>query len=258
MSIYAMNLPNQKIMETTANTILGGKVEILQPTEGYRASIDPIFLAASVQTDSTETVLDMGTGVGTAMLALAHRVKDIRITGLEFQRELVRLTGQNIKLNGFHDRLEVIHGDLLTPPPRLAASSFSQVIANPPYFESNTSVPSPRDNKALSNHDQGISLEKWVSFAHRMVKPKGFVTFVFTADRLDDLLAAFYGRFGDITLFPLWPKDGRKAKRLIVRGRKNVKSPSKILNGLIVHQEDGSYTEKANRILNGITGLNLD
>lgn len=258
MSIYAMTPSNQKTTQTSTDKILGGNVKILQPTEGYRASIDPIFLAASVQTNKTETVLDMGTGVGTAMLALAHRVKDIRITGLEFQREMVRLTSQNIKLNGFHDRLEVIHGDLLTPPPRLAASSFSQVIANPPYFESNTSMASPRDSKALSNHDQGVSLEKWVSFAHRMVKPKGFATFIFTADRLDDLLAAFYGRFGDITLLPLWPKEGRKAKRIIVRGRKNVKSPSKILNGLVVHGEDGSYTEQANHILKGLTGLNLN
>jgi len=258
MSIYAMTPSNQKSMQTSTNTILGGNVEILQPTDGYRASIDPIFLAASVQTNSAETILDMGTGVGTAMLALAHRVAGVRVTGLEFQRDMVRLTSQNIKLNSFHDRLEVIHGDLLTPPPRLAASSFSQVIANPPYFESNASVASPQGNKALSNHDQGVPLEKWVNFAHRMVKPKGFVTFVFTADRLDDLLAAFYGRFGDITLFPLWPKDDRKAKRIIVRGRKNVKSPSKILNGLVVHQEDGSYTQKANDILNGIAGLNLD
>ncbi len=253
-----MDLLNQKKMQTNTNTILGGAVEMLQPVEGYRASIDPIFLAASVQTNSAESILDMGTGVGTAMLALAHRVPGVKATGLEFQRDMVRLTSRNIKLNGFHDRLEVIHGDLLTPPPRLAASSFSQVIANPPYFESKASVASPRDVKALSNHDQGIPLEKWVNFAHRMVKPKGFVTFIFTADRLDDLLAAFYGRFGDITLFPFWPKEGRKAKRILVRGRKNVNSPSKILNGLVVHQEDGSYTQEAGAILTGLTGLSLD
>lgn len=253
-----MGLSNQKKIQTSTNTILGGAVEMRQPLEGYRASIDPLFLAASVHTNSAETVLDMGTGVGTAMLALAHRVKGVRATGLEFQRDMVRLTSQNIKLNGFHDRLEVIHGDLMTPPPRLAASSFSQVIANPPYFESNASVASPREGKALSNHDQGVPLEKWVSFAHRMVKPKGFVTFIFTADRMDDLLAAFYGKFGEITLFPLWPKEGRQAKRLIVRGRKNVNSPSKILNGLIVHQEDGSYTQSAEDILKGRTGLTLD
>ncbi len=192
-------------LQTSVNTILGGNVQLVQPIEGYRASIDPLFLAASVQANSDETVLELGTGAGTALLALAHRVPDIKITGLEFQREMVRLTSHNIKLNGFQDRLEIIHGDLLTPPPRLAASSFSHVMANPPYFESHASLESPNTTKALSNHDSGVPLEKWVQFAYRMVKPKGYASFVFTTERLDDLLAAMYGKFGEITLFPLWP-----------------------------------------------------
>ena len=243
--------------ETSTNTILGGSVQLVQPVDGYRASIDPIFLAASIQAQNDETVLELGTGAGTAMLALAHRVPNLKITALEFQREMVRLASHNIKINGFQDRLEVLHGDLLTPPPRLAASSFSHVMANPPYFESNASIESANKTKSLSNHDNGVSLTKWVDFAYRMVKPKGYASFVFTTERLDDLLAAIYGKFGEITLFPLWPKTGQKAKRIIIQGRKNVKSPARMLNGLIVHQDNGDYTPEAEAILKGAQGLDL-
>lgn len=252
-----MSLSTTTKLETSTNTILGGAVQLVQPLKGYRASIDPIFLAASIKAQRDETVLEMGTGAGTAMLALAHRVPGVKITGLEFQREMVRLTSHNIKLNSFQDRLEVIHGDLVTPPPRLAASSFSHVMANPPYFESHASIESANETKALSNHDSGVPLEKWVQFAYRMVKPKGYVSFVFTAERLDDLLAAMYGKFGEITLFPLWPKAGQKAKRLVVQGRKNIKSASKMLNGLTVHQDSGEYTLEAESILKKAHGLEL-
>lgn len=252
-----MPLKDSPPLATRTNTILDGAVQMVQPARGYRSAIDPIFLAASLDVKGSESVLEMGAGAGTALLALAHRVLDIKIIGLEFQRDMVRLASHNIKLNGFHDRLEVIHGDLLTPPPRLAASSFSHVMANPPYFETHKSTPSTLTTKALSNHGESASLETWVTFAHRMVKPKGSVTFVFSADRLDDLIAAMYGKFGEITIFPLWPKAGQKAKRFIIRGRKNIKAPSQLLNGLVVHEANGEYTQRADNILRHAKALVL-
>lgn len=78
-------------MNTTMDTLLNGQILLEQPQEGYRVAIDPIFLAASVPAHSGETVLDIGTGVGAALLCLAHRAPDVRIVGLEIQQELARL-----------------------------------------------------------------------------------------------------------------------------------------------------------------------
>ncbi len=256
--------------DVTSNTILGGRVELLQPKVGYRASIDALFLAASVSLSLQEdnktklntshpySVLDIGTGTGTALLALASRLPHIVGTGLEFQRDMVRLANQNIANNGFQDRLDVMQGDLTTPPPRLAAGSFAHVMANPPYYESQAAIESPKLSKAISNHDKGIALKQWVDFACRMLKPKGYAYFVFTAARLDDLLEPLYGRFGGITIFPLWPKAGREAKRVIVRARKNVKSDSRVLPGMIIHDVNGDYTSAAADILVNAQGIDWD
>lgn len=254
-------------LDVSENTILDGRISLLQPKTGYRASIDALFLAASVSINPEDepkskafsshphSVLDIGTGAGSALLACASRLPSISGVGLEFQRDMVRLANQNIVKNGFQDRLEVMQGDLLVPPPRLAAGSFSHVMANPPYYESQAAVESPRDTKALSNHDNGITLDKWVDFAFRMLKPKGYASFVFTAARFDDLMACLYGRFGEITFFPLWPKQGREAKRVIIRARKNVKCNARILPGMVVHDEAGEYTSEAKNILLNAGGI---
>ena len=83
-----------------------------QPAAGYRVAIDPVFLAAAVPAEPHQLVLDVGCGAGAAMLCLAARVPHSRVVGLEMQRDLVRLAGDNVILNGLEARASVMIGDL--------------------------------------------------------------------------------------------------------------------------------------------------
>ena len=84
----------------TEDRLLGGRIRLKQPAAGYRVAIDPVFLAASVPAEPHQLVLDVGCGSGAAMLCLAARVPHSRVVGLEMQRDLVRLAGDNVILNG--------------------------------------------------------------------------------------------------------------------------------------------------------------
>jgi tRNA1(Val) A37 N6-methylase TrmN6 len=90
-----------------------------------------------------------------------------------------------------------------------------------------------------------------------MARPKGGVTFVHRADRLDELLSLLHGRAGGIVLFPLWPKAGRAAKRVIVRARPGIKTPMRVSPGLVLHEEAGGYTAEAQAILRDGAALTL-
>ncbi|MEO0916318.1 MAG: methyltransferase, partial [Pseudomonadota bacterium] len=59
---------------TTDNAFLGGRLQVLQPAVGYRAGADPVLLAAAVDAGPGHSVLDVGCGVGTALLCLGTRV----------------------------------------------------------------------------------------------------------------------------------------------------------------------------------------
>jgi tRNA1(Val) A37 N6-methylase TrmN6 len=241
----------------TEDALLGGRVRLVQPADGARAAIDPIFLAAAVPAEPHQMVLDVGCGSGAAMLCLAVRVPQCRVVGLEMQRDLVRLAGDNVVRNGMEGRVSAIAGDLLQPPPRLSPGMFDHVMANPPFIARGRGTPSADPGRAAATVEGEADLADWVRFALAMVRGKGSVTFVHRADRLDALIAQLAGRAGEIALFPLWPAAGRAAHRVLVRARKQVAAPACLLPGLVLHESDGSFTPAAEAILRGGEALAL-
>jgi tRNA1(Val) A37 N6-methylase TrmN6 len=241
----------------TDDTLLGGRVRLRQPRHGYRAAIDPVLLAAAVPARSGDTVLDVGCGVGAAALCLAVRVDGCRVTGLEAQRELVHLANDNVALNGLSDRVAAMHGDLLRPPPRLEPGSFAHVMANPPFLEDGMASAPSDDAKAAANIEGEADLAAWVRFALVMARPKGSITFIHRADRMEQLLAQLSGRAGEIVVFPLWAGPDKAAKRVIVRARKSVATPTRLTPGLVLHEPDGRYTPRAEAVLRGGAALQL-
>jgi tRNA1(Val) A37 N6-methylase TrmN6 len=242
---------------TTDDALLGGRVRLAQPREGYRVAIDPIFLAASVPAGPGDMVLDAGAGVGAAALCLAWREGGCQVRGIELQRDLVRLGQRNIDCNGFAGRVEIMIGDLLRPPPRLAPSSFHHVMANPPFLQREASAPPPDRGRATAHVEGQATLADWVRFCLTMVRPKGTITFIHRADRLEALLGELRSRAGEIVVFPLWPGGSRPAGRVLVRARKDVGAPTRLAAGLVLHEPDGRYTPAAEAILRDGVGLML-
>jgi tRNA1(Val) A37 N6-methylase TrmN6 len=240
------------------DSLLGGRVRLRQPVAGYRAAIDPVLLAAAVPAREGDTVLDIGCGFGAATLCLAARVPGARITGIERERDLVRLAGDNILLNQMGGMVGAMVGDLLRPPRRLEPGTFAHIMANPPYLEGAQATKPADPGRAAARVEGEADLAAWVRFALTMVRGKGSITFIHRADRLEQLLGAFAGRAGEIVLFPLWPGLAKPARRIIVRARKGVATPTALLPGLILHEADGRYTPAADAVLRGGAALALD
>ncbi len=248
--------------DTTEDSLLGGGVRLRQPAGGYRAAIDPVLLAAAVPAGPGHSVLDVGAGVGAASLCLALRVPECSVTGLELQDTLVKLAAQNIFANDVGDRVEVIAGDLLAQQAGLFAgrfdpASFDHVMANPPYLRDGSGKAPPDESKAAAHMETSAGIESWVQFCLTLAKPRGSLTMIHRADRLEDLLAALRGEAGEIVVFPLWPKLGKPARRVIVRCRRKVKTPTRLAAGLVLHNPDGTYTPEADEILRNGRGLEL-
>jgi tRNA1(Val) A37 N6-methylase TrmN6 len=262
-------IPRDLAPEVTEDGFLGGQVRLRQPAKGYRAAIDPVFLAAAVPAVAGEKALDMGAGVGTAALLLAWRVPGLRVTGVEIDPSLLKLATENARLNHLEDRVEFMVGDLSRPPSRLVPGSFNHVLANPPYLEPGRADASPDLGRAgariegfagarIEGHAAGrrggtrpgTELEAWVRFGTVMARDGGTITMVHRADRLDDLLAVLRGRAGGITVFPLWPdRTDKPAVRVLVQAVKGSKAPMRLAQGLVLHEDGGGYTVEADAVL---------
>ncbi|MGP1395365.1 MAG: tRNA1(Val) (adenine(37)-N6)-methyltransferase [Inquilinaceae bacterium] len=235
----------------TRDLLLGGRVTLAQPAQGYRAAIDPVLLAAGVPARDGDRVLDLGCGVGAAALCLLARRPDCWVTGLELQGDLADLARRNAAA----ERFIVVEGDVAAPPEGVEAGTFDQVMANPPYLPAGRDTASPHGGKATANQEGTADLEVWIAAAHRALRPKGSLTMIHRADRFAEVCGLLTPRFGGVVLIPLWPKDGAPAKRVVIRARKGDRSPATVAPGLVLHGADGGYTPQADAVLRDAAAL---
>jgi len=251
--------------KTTRNAFLDGRLTILQPESGPRTAIDALFLAAAVPAlaGKAQRVLEAGIGTGVASLALCARIGDTHITGVEVQPELAALARENARLNAVEDRCRIIEADITGGAQELADAglvreSFDHVAANPPYFTHGEVREQADPSTARAYISREGHLEKWVRFLTSMAAPRGTVTIIHRAEALGDFLALFEGRFGGVLIYPLFPREGVPAKRVLVQGIKGSRAPLELLPGMVLHARDGSYTEEADTILRGCAGLRIN
>jgi len=250
--------------KTTCDAFLDGRLTLRQPEKGPRAAIDALFLAAAIPADEgqAQSVLEAGTGTGIASLALCSRVNDCLVTGIEVQRELLALAQENVHRNKFEDRITLVEADITASGKTLETAglvreSFHHVAANPPFFTAGKVREQADPSTARAYTAQSGDLEKWVRFLTAMAAPRGTLTPIHRAEALEELLTLLKGRFGALVVYPLFPKQGAPAKRVLVQGTKGSRAPLELLPGMVLHEADGSYTEKADLILRGGSGLSI-
>ena len=231
----------------TDDAFLGGRLNMLQPRDGYRAGLDAVLLAATVRVDGANDVVrvvDAGAGVGVVGLCVAARCPNARVMLVEREAALVDIARQNVVRNGLSDRVEVVAGDVTG---RLSAfdttavgrEAATHVLANPPFTSTGHGSASPNVLKAAAHQMSDQDLDRWARFCAHAAAPGGIVSLIHRADALRGVLEAMSGRFGALCVLPIHPRLGEPANRIIISGIKGSRAPLTIRPGLILHGPDG-------------------
>ena len=251
--------------DTREDRLLGGRVRLIQPLQGYRAATDPVLLAAAVPARPGERVLDLGCGAGAAVFCLAARVPGLELHGLEIQPAYLGLAGENARLNGVAITLHA--GDVAAPPRALRQLAFDHVMLNPPYH-AEIAIASPVAGRDVAHREGAAggdaSLRDWIAAALARLKPKGWLTVIHRAERAPELLRLLDGPAGAIALLPLAPRVGRDAGRVIIRARKGAKAPLRLLSPLVVHagcahvRDEDDFSPEAASVLRDAAAVDFE
>lgn len=112
-----------------------------------KVGTDGVLLGAWTHVDTSQRILDIGTGSGLVALMLAQRC-EASITAIDIDSEAVEQAQINIDASDWKERMEVYHTDLCKFSPE---HLFDTIVSNPPYFVDSLKCSDIQRNTARHN-----------------------------------------------------------------------------------------------------------
>lgn len=242
--------------DVTDDAFLRGRVLLKQSATGHRAGSDAVFLGATIPAPFSGYAVDAGSASGAVGLMAAWRAPKAHFKLIDIDAHELSIAKDNISANALTDRVTLCQADLLTPYSVRAEQGLCNrdadlVLSNPPFLDEGQVRVSPDDKRARAHVMPEGGLESWMLACLHMLKPDGILTMIHRADRLDHILCLMQGRFGDLAVLPIYPRDHVAATRVLVSGICNSRAAMRLLPGLIIHRDDGRFTDEAQAVHSG-------
>ncbi|EJF90501.1 tRNA1(Val) (adenine(37)-N6)-methyltransferase [Bartonella tamiae] len=241
----------------------GGFYLVQSRRQGHRSGMDAMILAGLVPTSFKGRVVDLGAGAGAAGFAVAARCINTDVTLVERSPVMFALAKKSLSLSQnkiLKTRISILQADVtLKGRYRVEAglknNMYDFAVMNPPFnFSSDRRTPDVL--KAEAHVMEDTMFEDWLRCAAAIVKPGGFLGLIARPQSLEHILLSMKGRFGDIKIIALHPRDGQPAIRILVHARRASKAPLQILPSLIIHMKDEQcFTTKIDNVNNGLLSL---
>ena len=223
---------------------------IIQNQNEFCFSMDAVLIAHFPHFKKNARVVDLGTGTGVIPLLIADDVKEI--CAVELNSRMADLARRNVELNGLSEKISIVEGDFRKYRELFKAESFDAAIANPPY----TPIKNGKVNKlsgiAQARHEFTATLEDVVTAARYVLKFHGAFYMIHLASRLCEIVDSLHRHQMEMKrLRMIQPKVERDANLIMLEAIVGANIGNlKIMPPLIVHNDDGSYTDEIYKIYN--------
>ena len=143
--------------------------------------------------DKDPRILDLCTGSGCIGLALAHRIKDARVTLADISPDALAVAKKNVVLHHMTGRVSCVQVDVMAEPPAFLGQ-FDMIVSNPPYIDAKdmegleVSVKDFEPHMALFGGNDGLDFYRAITANYRHnLKPGGYLCYEFGEDQGDDV-----------------------------------------------------------------------
>ena len=145
--------------------------------------------------DQDPRILDLCTGSGCIGLAVAHRVKDAKVTLADLSKEALAVAKRNVTAQKLTSRVSCVQVNALEEPSSFLGK-FDMIISNPPYITSAEMKELPHSVKdyephlALFGGEDGLDFYRSIADKFRAaLKPGGYLCFEFGMGQGDAVCA---------------------------------------------------------------------
>jgi tRNA1Val (adenine37-N6)-methyltransferase len=162
---------------------ISGHFRVFQLAAGHRFSTDDVLTAwyGTSWCARAQTVLELGSGIGTVGMMAAWRLPGARFVTVEAQEESVRLARKSARWNGLLDRYEIRQGDFRDPGIVGAEERFDLVLGSPPYFPLGSGLEGDHPQKVACRFETRGAIADYGAAAARSLAAGGFFACVFPA-----------------------------------------------------------------------------
>lgn len=236
------------------NELLGyPKLKIYQDPERFNFSVDSMIVASFATIKfNTKRIIDIGTGNAPIPLFLTLRTK-AHIDAVEIQEGSYALAKKSIEINHLDNQISLYNADARGINKVLGFQKYDLVISNPPFFKyKESSNINKNDFKTIARHEVMLDLDSLCSEVVQLLNNGGLFTMVHRPDRLTDIISTLrkYGLEPKRIQF-VYPKPNSEANHVLVEAKRSTQEGGlKILPPLIIHNEDGSYSDDVLKIYN--------
>ena len=225
-------------------------LKLIQNKNGFCFGVDSVLLSDFAKDiKSNSVVMDIGTGTGIIGILLCGKTNLRKIYGVEIQTDVAEMAKRSIELNHLKNRFEIINCDINQIFEFLEPNSMDSIVTNPPYKKANTGVQNEEEKQIISRHEVKCTLEDIVEKSSKLLKDRGAFYMVHRAERLVDIVCVLRKyRLEPKNIRFVHPKPKEKPNLILVKAVKYANPFLKIDKPLVIHDEDGNYTEEVNRI----------
>jgi tRNA1(Val) A37 N6-methylase TrmN6 len=160
---------------------ISGHFRLFQLRDGHRFSTDDILTAwyGTAWCPTTQTALDLGSGIGTVGMICAWRLPGAKFVTVEAQPESVVLARKSARYNGLVERYEIREGDFRDASVLRADEKFDLITGSPPYFPPEAGVKSEHPQKLACRFELRGTIADYCAVAAKHLAPGGFFACVF-------------------------------------------------------------------------------
>ena len=148
-------------------------------------AVTELAINKALDLDPGSRILDLCTGSGCIGLAIAHRVRNARVTLADVSKDAILVAKKNISAQKLLGRVACVSADALSQPPQLLGK-FDLIVSNPPYIttqemtELPVSVKDYEPHLALHGGEDGLKFYRSIAKNYqKALKPGGYLCFEF-------------------------------------------------------------------------------